>query len=338
MEHSRKFWRRQRILVTGGHGFLGRHVVRRLHAIGRVAIIAPSRREFDLRDHEAVIRLYQACQPDDCLASGGGGGRHRCEPGATRAEFFYDNLIMGMHLSTRASSASREVRRLGHRLLLPQVHAGSLPGRRSLERLSGRDQRPLWTGQEDAARPVAGVPCSSTDSTPSSCCRSTSTARATTSTRASSHVIPALIRKCVEAVDRGAELIEVWGDGSATREFLHVDDAARGILLAAERYNDGEPVNLGSGTEIPIRDLVDTIALAVGFKGRIAWDPSMPNGQPRRNLDTSRAETRFGFRPAIDMDEGLRATVAWYLASLGRDTGLQATTKRLPRGTRALRP
>jgi GDP-L-fucose synthase len=129
----------------------------------------------------------------------------------------------------------------------------------------------------------------------------------------SSHVIPALILKCVDAMRSGADSIEVWGDGSATREFLYVDDAADAILLAAERYDSSDPVNVGSGNEISIRDLVGKIAAVTGFTGRVIWDTSKPNGQPRRQLDTRRAEERFGFRAHIGFDEGLRQTVDWYL-------------------------
>jgi GDP-L-fucose synthase len=129
----------------------------------------------------------------------------------------------------------------------------------------------------------------------------------------SSHVIPALILKCLDAVDSGADRIEVWGDGSATREFLYVEDAADAMLLASERYNSSDPVNLGSGEEISIKELAGKIAAAVGFTGRIAWDTSKPNGQPRRKLDTTRAEERFGFRAHTTFDDGLRRTVDWYL-------------------------
>jgi GDP-L-fucose synthase len=134
----------------------------------------------------------------------------------------------------------------------------------------------------------------------------------------SSHVIPALIRKCVDAVERGADQIEVWGDGSATREFLYVDDAAEGIMLASERYNSSDPVNLGSGSEISIKDLVEKIAAVVGFKGSIAWDASKSNGQPRRKLDTRRAEERFGFHSQTGFEDGLRRTVDWYVEARAR--------------------
>jgi len=128
----------------------------------------------------------------------------------------------------------------------------------------------------------------------------------------SSHVIPALIRKCLEARESGAESIEVWGDGSPTREFLYVEDAAEGILLAAEKYNSSEPVNLGSGMEISIKDLVELIARLTGFEGRLVWDTTKPNGQPRRRLDVSRAEKEFGFKAKVDFEEGLRRTIDWY--------------------------
>ena len=134
---------------------------------------------------------------------------------------------------------------------------------------------------------------------------------------ASSHVIPALIRKCVEAREAGLDEIEVWGDGSPTREFLYVEDAAEGILLASEKYDDSEPVNLGSGYEISIKDLVEMIARKTGFKGKLTWDTTKPNGQPRRMLDTSRAFERFGFRAKMPFEEGLQKTIDWYIKNRG---------------------
>jgi len=131
----------------------------------------------------------------------------------------------------------------------------------------------------------------------------------------SSHVIPALIRKCLEAKAAGQDSIEVWGDGSPTREFLYVEDAADGILLAAEKYNSSEPVNLGSGMEISIKDLVELIARLTGFEGKLVWDTSKPNGQPRRRLDVSRAEKEFGFKAKVNFEEGLRRTIDWYAAN-----------------------
>ena len=142
-----------------------------------------------------------------------------------------------------------------------------------------------------------------------------------------SHVIPALIRKCLEATERGDDEIVAWGDGSPTREFLYVEDAAEGIVLAAERLNDSEPVNLGSGFEISIRDLLTTIARHTGFTGRIVWDTSKPNGQPRRALNTDRAFERFGFRATTDFDEGLRQTVAWYRRTLHAGEAAVAATR-----------
>jgi GDP-L-fucose synthase len=136
----------------------------------------------------------------------------------------------------------------------------------------------------------------------------------------SSHVIPALIRKCLEAKQAGKESIEVWGDGSPTREFLYVEDAAEGILLAAEKYNSSEPVNLGSGMEISIKDLITLIAKLTGFKGELVWDTSKPNGQPRRRLDVSRAEREFGFKAQVDFEEGLRRTIDWYVQKTAKDS------------------
>jgi GDP-L-fucose synthase len=171
-----------------------------------------------------------------------------------------------------------------------------------VEWLPGGDQRPIWTGEKDVVGPGASLPPAvwllygpGDNFDP-----------------ASSHVIPALIRKCVEAQERGENEIIVWGDGSPTREFLYVEDAAEGILLAAEKYNAAEPMNLGSGIEISIKDLVGMISALTGFNGRLVWDESKPNGQPRRGLDISRAEKYIGFRAGTPFEEGLRRTIGWY--------------------------
>jgi GDP-L-fucose synthase len=314
------FWRQQRVVVTGGAGFLGRYVVARLQQAGCTSISVPRKAQYDLRDLAAVIRLYREVNPTLVihLASVVGGiGANRARP----AEFFYDNLVMGTHLLDQA-----------WRCGVPKfVGIGSVCAYPKFAPVPFREDD-LWNGypeetnapyglakkmllvQSDAYRQQYGFnsifllpvnlygPGDNFDP-------------------GTSHVIPALIKKCVEAKHQRADRIEVWGDGTATREFLYVDDAADAILMASERYNSSEPVNVGSGEEISIADLVQRIARYSGFTGRVEWDRSKPNGQPRRRLDTSRASRRFGFEARTSFDAGLQRTIEWYLAAASTASG-----------------
>jgi GDP-L-fucose synthase len=308
------FWSRQRVLVTGGTGFLGTHVVGKLREKGCAAVFDAPHAEYDLRQQEHVVRLYADTHPTMVVhlaAVVGGIGAN----GARPAEFFYDNLMMGAHLFHEA-----------WKMAVPKfVAIGTICAYPKFTPVPFSEEH-LWDGypeetnapyglakkmllvQSQAYRDQYGYnsifllpvnlygPGDNFDP-------------------GTSHVIPALIRKCLQAVDIRADHIEVWGDGSATREFLYVEDAADAILLACERYDSSEPVNVGSGDEISIKDLVGKVAAVVGFTGRVVWDTTKPNGQPRRRLDTRRAEERFGFRARMGFDEGLRRTVASYLAS-----------------------
>jgi GDP-L-fucose synthase len=307
------FWSRQRVVVTGGTGFLGRYVMERLQARGCAALLAPRKAEYDLRQPDAIERLYAEARPTMVVhlaAVVGGIGANRERPG----EFFYDNLMMGVQLLEQA-------RRHG---VDKFVAIGTVCAYPKFAPVPFREED-LWNGypeetnapyglakkmllvQAEAYRQQYGYNAIFLLPVNLYGPRDNFDPR-------TSHVIPALIKKCVEAVARGDDEIVVWGDGSPTREFLYVEDAAEGIVLAAEHYNRSEPVNLGSAFEISIRDLVTTIARLTGFAGRIVWDTSKPNGQPRRKLEVSRAEREFGFRAQVDFEEGLRRTVAWYMA------------------------
>ena len=307
-------WPNRRVMVTGGAGFLGRSVVRRLEAAGVPEIFVPRSTDYDLRSAEGVGDALADGTPQVIIhlaAVVGGIGANRENPG----RFFYENAAMGIELMEQARNAGVE----------KFVQIGTVCSYPKFTPVPFREDD-LWNGYPEETNAPYGLakkmllvqgqayrqqygfdvihlipvnlygPGDNFDP-------------------ASSHVIPALIKKCVDARDAGADHIDVWGTGSASREFLYVDDAAEGIVLATERYDDADPVNLGVGREITIRDLVNLIVGITGFVGEVRWDSSKPDGQPRRALDTSRARERFGFQAATSFEDGLRATIDWYEAS-----------------------
>lgn len=311
-------WASKRVMVTGGAGFLGSYVVAGLRERGCTNIFVPRSAEYDLRQMSAIKRALGDNQPHIVIhlaAIVGGIGANKARPG----EFFYDNLIMGVQLMEEARQRSVE----------KFVAVGTVCAYPKFTPVPFREND-LWNGYPEETNAPYGL-------AKKMLLVQAQAYRAQYSFNAIyllptnlygpgdkfapeiSHVVPALIRKCVEAIERGEDEIVVWGDGTPTREFLYIEDAAEGILLATERYDGSDPVNLGSGFEISIRELTETIARYTGFNGRIVWDTSKPNGQPRRRLDTSKAEKLFGFRAKVDFSEGLRRTVDGYLQQRRKD-------------------
>ena len=301
-----------RILVTGGAGFLGSFVLEELARAGYRNIIAPRSSEYDLRKPQAIARLMRETRPQVIIhlaAVVGGIGANRENAG----RFFYENLIMGVELMEQARLDGVE----------KFVAVGTVCAYPKFTPVPFREDD-LWSGYPEETNAPYGL-AKKMLLVQAQAYRQQYGFNAIyllpvnlygprdTFDPARSHVIPALIKKCVDAIDSGAPRIEVWGTGSASREFLYVEDCARAIVLAARHYDGGEPVNLGAGREITIRDLVGLVARLTGFRGEIVWDPSKPDGQPRRCLDVSRAEHEFGFRAATDFEEGLRRTIQWYL-------------------------
>ena len=305
----------KRVMVTGGAGFLGRYLVETLRVRGCSQIFVPRSAEYDLRQVEAVRRTFDDSQAEvvfHLAAIVGGIGANRARPGA----FFYDNLMMGTQLMEEARL--RGVKKF--------ISIGTVCAYPKFTPVPFQEED-LWNGYPEETNAPYGL-------AKKMLLVQGQAYRAQYGFNAiyllptnlygpgdkidleTSHVIPALIRKCVEAKGNERDEIIVWGDGSPTREFLYVTDAAEGIVLAAERYDGAEPVNLGSGFEISIKDLVHHIAKLTGFNECIVWDTSKPNGQPRRRLDTSKAEQIFGFRARTNFDEGLRRTVEWYMGQL----------------------
>jgi GDP-L-fucose synthase len=305
-------WDNRRICVTGGAGFLGSHIIERLLAEGaaRDNIYVPLIEDYDLTREADVVRLYDTARPDLVIhlaAEVGGIGANRAKPG----RFFYANLIMGLHLIEHARQ--RGVKKF--------VQIGTICAYPKFTPVPFREEN-VWDGYPEETNAPYGI-------AKKALLVMCQAYRAQYGLNAiyllpvnlygprdnfnldTSHVIPAMIRKFWEARQRGGEVV-LWGDGSPTREFLFVEDAARGIVMAAARYDGAEPVNLGNGREIVIKDLADMIARAIGYTGRVIWDRNQPNGQPRRCLDVTRAKALFGFEAQTPFEEGLRRTIAWY--------------------------
>jgi GDP-L-fucose synthase len=301
----------QRILVTGGAGFLGSAVCRQLQELGCRHVTVPRSRDHDLRDPAQVERLFAHVRPQVVVhlaAVVGGIGANRKHPG----RFFYDNATMGLHVIEQARRSGVE-RFVCVGTICSYPKAPPLPFRES----------DLWNGYPEETNAPYGLAkrmllvqlqayreeygLKSAFVIPTNLYGPGDHADLETS-----HVIPALIRKCVEAKQRGDDSVAVWGSGSATREFLYVDDAAQAIVQAARCCDDPEPLNLGSGTEISIRALVERIAELVGFEGQLVWDTSKPDGQPRRLVDSGRARDVLGWSAQTPFEQGLAATVAWY--------------------------
>lgn len=305
------FWRQQRVVVTGGAGFLGSFVVERLRARGCHHIVVPRSREYDLVDMSAVERLYRDASPDMVIhlaARVGGIGANQANAG----RFFYDNLMMGAQLI--------EVGR--RRGLKKFVALATICAYSKYAPVPFREDD-LWNGYPEETNAPYGLAkkmllvqsqayrrqygFNSIVLFPVNLYGPRDNFELTTS-----HVIPAMIRKCAEAKRGHDDRVVLWGDGTPTREFLYVEDAAEGILLAAEHYNGDQPVNLGTGIEITIRELGLMIANEVGYSGRFVWDKTKPNGQPRRCLSVERAKELFGFQSSHTLEEGIRKTVSWY--------------------------
>lgn len=324
---SSNLWSAKSILVTGGAGFLGQRVVRALRMRGARHIFVPRSAEFDLREKDAINRALDWAKPDVVIhlaAVVGGIGANREHPGS----FFYDNAIMGIQLLEQARQAGVE----------KFVTMGTVCAYPKHTPVPFREEE-LWNGYPEETNAPYGLAkkmllvqgqayreqygFNSIYLLPVNLYGPGDNFDLQTS-----HVIPALIRKIVEANERDDDHIVAWGTGLASREFLYVDDAAEGIVLAAERYDGPEPVNLGSGREITIRELVETVARLCGFAGEIRWDTSQPDGQPRRMLDTSRAKRLFDFEAETGFEAGLHATISWYLAAL-RQRRSEATRVRV---------
>ena len=308
---TNNFWPGRRVTVTGGAGFLGSFLVEKLRQRG-AEVFVPKIEEYDLVNLEAIQRMLRVAQPEMIIhlaALAGGIGANRARP----ADFFYINLMMGAQLMHEAWKQGVE----------KFVAIGTICAYPKFTPMPFREEN-LWDGYPEETNAPYGL-AKKMLLVQAQAYREQYNFNAIyllpvnlygprdNFNLQTSHVIPALIRKCIEAKERGDSQVTLWGDGSPTREFLYVEDAAEGIALAAERYNDSQPVNLGSGDEISIKALATLIARLTGYQGEIVWDTSQPNGQPRRALDVSRAEKFFGFRAQTPFEEGLRRTIDWYI-------------------------
>jgi len=310
------WWAGRRVTVTGGRGFLGRRLVELLQPQQPAEIFTFSSQQYDLTRQADVARMYADQRPDVVIhlaARVGGIGANRDNPG----RFFYENAIMGIELMEQA-------RRQG---VAKYVQVGTVCAYPKFTPVPFSEAN-LWDGYPEETNAPYGL-------AKKMLLVQAQAYRAQYGLHAiyllpanmygpgdnfdlqTSHVIPALIRKCVEASERQDASLPVWGTGRPTREFLYVDDAARAILLAAERYDQPDPVNIGTSREITIRELLETIIRLTGFRGRLTWDASKPDGQPRRKLDVERARREFGFTAEVQLEEGLRQTIEWYRANRG---------------------
>lgn len=305
------FWDNKKVVVTGGAGFLGSHVVTKLKERGVKDIFVPRKAEFDLRTKEACHEVVQGADIVIHLAANVGGiGYNRDYPGT----LFYDNLLMGVHLmeESRLAGVGKFVA-IGTICAYPKF--APVPFK----------EDDLWDGYPEETNAPYGL-AKKMMLVQSQAYRTQYGFNSIfllpvnlygpgdNFSVESSHVIPALIKKFVEAKQSNAEQVEVWGDGTATREFCYVDDAAEGILLATEKYDKSDPVNIGAGFEISIKTLAEKIKTLTGYTGALVWDTAKPNGQPRRMLDTTRAQAEFGFMAATDFETGLKNTIDWYVA------------------------
>jgi GDP-L-fucose synthase len=308
---SKEFWANRRVCVTGGAGFLGSFVQEILRERGAAEIFIPRIEDYDLTQLEDIRRMLADAKPDIIIhlaALAGGIGANRARP----AEFFYKNLMMGVPLMHEAWEAGIE----------KFVAIGTICAYPKFTPLPFKEEN-LWDGYPEETNAPYGL-AKKMLLVQAQAYREQYDFNAIyllpvnlygprdNFNLETSHVIPALVRKMIEAQQRGDQQVTLWGDGSPTREFFYAGDAAQGIVMAAERYNGSEPVNLGSGMEISIKDLAELIATLTDFEGEIVWDTSKPNGQPRRALDVERAKEYFGFEATMPFEEGLRRTIIWF--------------------------